>query len=126
LQAIEKGDMETAKIYANNAIREKNQALNFLRLSSRIDAVSQRVQTAVSMGQLTKSMGSTVKGLDKVLATMNVEKISKVRWINSYVGSLCSTYMCVCLCVVLERERVRERPSSCSTCTIWWPSCCTV
>jgi charged multivesicular body protein 1 len=79
-QAIEKGDMETAKIYANNAIREKNQALNFLRLSSRIDAVSQRVQTAVSMGQLTKSMGSTVKGLDKVLATMDIEKISKVSW----------------------------------------------
>jgi charged multivesicular body protein 1 len=30
-QAIEKGNMEGAKIYAQNAIREKNQALNYLR-----------------------------------------------------------------------------------------------
>jgi hypothetical protein len=33
---------EGAKIYASNAIRTKNQALNFLRLSSRIDAVAAR------------------------------------------------------------------------------------
>ena len=53
-------------------------ALQYLKLSSRIDAVAQRVQTAVSMGQLTKSMGSVVKGMDKTLKTMDVEKISKV------------------------------------------------
>ena len=77
-QAIEKGNYEGAKIYAQNAIREKNQAMNYLRLSSRIDAVSQRVQTAVSMGQLSKNMSGVVKGMDKVLGTMNIEKISKV------------------------------------------------
>jgi len=76
--AIEKGNYEGAKIYAQNAIREKNQAMNYLRLSSRIDAVAQRVQTAVSMGQLSKNMTGVVKGMDKVLATMNIEKISKV------------------------------------------------
>ena len=37
---------ENARIHAENAIREKNQAVNFLRLSARVDAVSQRVQTA--------------------------------------------------------------------------------
>jgi charged multivesicular body protein 1 len=75
---IEKGDLEGAKIYAQNAIRDKNQALNYLRLSSRIEAVSQRVQTAISMGRLNKSMTKTVAGMDKVLASMDVEKIGKV------------------------------------------------
>ena len=41
--------MEGARIYAENAIRQKSQSLNYLRMASRIDAVSQRVQTAVSM-----------------------------------------------------------------------------
>jgi len=76
-QAIEKGNMEGARIYAQNAIREKNQALNYLRLSSRVDAVAARVETAVRMGDLTKSMSGVVKGMDKVLKTMDVEKISK-------------------------------------------------
>ena len=41
--------MEGAKIHAENAIRQKNQALNFRRMSARIDAVASRVQTAVTM-----------------------------------------------------------------------------
>ncbi len=57
-----------AKIYAENAIRKKNEALNLLRLSSisnyrcrlyvlgRIDAVAARVQTAVTMRKVTTSM----------------------------------------------------------------------
>lgn len=48
LKAIEQGNMEGAKIYAENVIRNKNQALNFRRMASRVDAVSQRVQTAVA------------------------------------------------------------------------------
>ena len=52
LQAIQKGNMEGAKIHAENAIRQKNQALNYRRMSARIDAVSARVQTAVTMRQV--------------------------------------------------------------------------
>jgi len=54
--AMEKGNMEGARIYAENAIREKNNALNFLRLASRIDAVASRVNTAIKMNTVTKSM----------------------------------------------------------------------
>lgn len=46
--------MEGARIYAANAIRKKNEALNLLRLSSRIDAVASRVQTAVTMRKVSK------------------------------------------------------------------------
>jgi len=44
-KAMEKGNMEVARIHAENAIRQKNQALNFLRMSARVDAVASRVQS---------------------------------------------------------------------------------
>lgn len=44
--------MEGAKIHAENAIRQKNQALNYQRMSARIDAVAARVQTAVTTKQV--------------------------------------------------------------------------
>jgi len=74
--AIEKGNMDGAKIYAENAIRNKNQALNYLRLSSRVDAVANRVETAAKMSQLTKTMGGIVQGMDAALKSMDTEKIT--------------------------------------------------
>jgi hypothetical protein len=41
--------MEGARIYAQNAIREKNSSLNFLRLGSRVDAVAARLESAIRM-----------------------------------------------------------------------------
>jgi len=46
---MEKGNVEGARIYAENAIRKKNEGLNYLRLASRVDAVANRVQTAMTM-----------------------------------------------------------------------------
>ncbi|RLW02440.1 hypothetical protein DV515_00007215 [Chloebia gouldiae] len=48
--------MEVARIHAENAIRQKNQAINFLRMSARVDAVAARVQTAVTMGKISALM----------------------------------------------------------------------
>jgi len=50
-QSIQKGNMEGAKIHAENSIRQKNQALNYRRMSARIDAVAARVQTAITTKQ---------------------------------------------------------------------------
>ncbi|XP_034034616.1 charged multivesicular body protein 1b [Thalassophryne amazonica] len=77
-KAIQKGNMEVAKIHAENAIRQKNQSLNFLRLSARVDAVAARVQTALTMNNVTKSMKGVVKGMDVTLKSMNLEKISSL------------------------------------------------
>ena len=57
---------------------ENVQALNCLRLASRIDAVSSRLETAVRMNQVTKSMKGVVKGMDRGLASMDVDKISHI------------------------------------------------
>ena len=45
-----------AKIHAENAIRQKNQALNFLRMSARVDAISSRVQTAIQMKNVSRHL----------------------------------------------------------------------
>mmetsp|Transcript_21016 Transcript_21016/g.21701 ORF Transcript_21016/g.21701 Transcript_21016/m.21701 type:complete len:203 (-) Transcript_21016:230-838(-) len=76
-KAIAQSNMEGARIYGQNVIREKNQALNFLRLSSRIDAVSARLETAIRMQQINKAMGQTVKGMSHAMKSMDPEKIAK-------------------------------------------------
>jgi charged multivesicular body protein 1 len=69
--------MEGARIYAQNAIREKNQSLNFLRLGSRIDAVAARLETAIRMQDVSKAMGETVKGMSFAMKSMEVTKIAR-------------------------------------------------
>ena len=56
-KCMEKGNHEGARIHAQNAIRNKLNAQNYLRLSSRVDAVSSRLESALKMQQVTKSMG---------------------------------------------------------------------
>mmetsp|Transcript_27389 Transcript_27389/g.50473 ORF Transcript_27389/g.50473 Transcript_27389/m.50473 type:complete len:203 (+) Transcript_27389:361-969(+) len=77
-KAIQQGNSEGARIYAQDAIREKNQALNCLRLGSRIDAAASRLETAIRMNSVTNSLKSVVKGMDKFLASMDVDKISAI------------------------------------------------
>ena len=77
-RAIEQGNMEGAKIYAENSIRNKNQALAFRRMSSRVDAVSQRVQTAVTTKKVTHSMAGVVKSMESAMKSMNLEQISNL------------------------------------------------
>ena len=92
-KAIEKGNLDGARIYAEAAIRKKNEGLNYLRMSSRIDAVVSRMDTAIKMNQVSKTMGTVVQGMDKVLASMDVDKIAKVmdrfesQFDNMYVTS---------------------------------------
>ena len=48
-KALEKGNPDIARVYAENAVRKKNESLNYLRMSGKIDAVASRVQSAVTM-----------------------------------------------------------------------------
>ncbi|KAG5469473.1 hypothetical protein LSCM1_02694 [Leishmania martiniquensis] len=76
--ALEKGNPEAARIYAENAIRKRSESLNYLRLASRLDAAASRIQTAVQMQAVTKTMATTVKGMDKILTSMDPMRIAKV------------------------------------------------
>ncbi|XP_062510383.1 charged multivesicular body protein 1b-like [Corticium candelabrum] len=77
-KAIQKGNMDGARIHAENSIRQKNQSLNFLRMSARVDAVASRVQSAVTMKQVTGSMAGVVKAMDSALSSMNLEKVTAI------------------------------------------------
>lgn len=77
-KALEKGNPEAARIYAENAIRKRSEALNYLRLSSRLDAAASRVQTAMQMQTVSKTMKTTVKGMEKIISSMDPMKIAKV------------------------------------------------
>ena len=79
MQALQQGNNDGARIYASNAIRKKSESLNLLRLASRIDAVASRVETAMTMRQVTGNMTSVVKGMDKAMETMNLERVRPFR-----------------------------------------------
>ncbi|XP_028392292.1 charged multivesicular body protein 1a-like [Dendronephthya gigantea] len=75
-KALQQKNVEGARIYAENAIRKKNESLNYLRLASRVDAVASKVQSAMQMKQVTKNMAGVVKGLDKAVQSMELQKIT--------------------------------------------------
>ncbi|KAJ1818652.1 hypothetical protein LPJ56_001767 [Coemansia sp. RSA 2599] len=77
-KAISSGSTEEARIYASNAIRKKSERINITKMASRVDAVASRVQTAVTMQQVVKSIGGTVKMMDRAAQTMNLEQMSLV------------------------------------------------
>ena len=77
-KALTQGNNDIAQLYAQNAIRKSNVRVSLLRLASRIDAVASRVQTAVTMRSVTGNMTQVIKGMDKALQTMNLERISLV------------------------------------------------
>nr|CAD7429581.1 unnamed protein product [Timema monikensis] len=75
-KAIQKGNTEGGRIYAENAIRQKNQGLNYLRMSARIDAVASRVQSALMTRRVTQSMAGVMKAMDAAMKSMDLEKVS--------------------------------------------------
>ncbi|KAL4234377.1 Charged multivesicular body protein 1A [Mactra antiquata] len=77
-KAIQQKNIEGARIYAENAIRKKNESLNYLRFAARVDAVASKVQTAVTMKSITKSIGDVTKALDKAMSSMDLEKVEKI------------------------------------------------
>ena len=51
-KAIEQGNVEGQRLYAQNAIRKKNERMNYLRMGSRIEAVASKLQSAVKLNQV--------------------------------------------------------------------------
>lgn len=75
---MQKGNMEGARIHAENAIREKNQAVNFLKMNARLEAVNQRIQTAITMNKVSSAMKGVVTGMNRAMKTMNLQQMMQV------------------------------------------------
>lgn len=52
-----------AKIYASNAIRKRNEALNYLRLSARFDMVASQIGSAGTTKMVELLLGTLTLGL---------------------------------------------------------------
>eukprot|EP01025_Chloroclados_australasicus_P024657 TRINITY_DN24708_c1_g3_i1.p3 TRINITY_DN24708_c1_g3~~TRINITY_DN24708_c1_g3_i1.p3 ORF type:complete len:199 (-),score=31.39 TRINITY_DN24708_c1_g3_i1:302-898(-) len=76
-KAIQKGNNEGAQIYAQNAIRKKQESLNFLKLASRLDAVVTRLETQAKMQMVNRNMAGVVKSLEKALNANNLDKVAE-------------------------------------------------
>lgn len=72
------GNHDIARINAQNAVRKNQERLNYLRLASRLDAVASRVQTAVTMRNVSQNMMGVVKGMDSAMKSMNLDRISMI------------------------------------------------
>lgn len=73
-EAMKTGNQEIARLRAENAIRHKTQALNYLRLSARMDAVAVRLQNAGNITALGKQMQSVNRVINGAIKTMDFEK----------------------------------------------------
>mmetsp|Transcript_1580 Transcript_1580/g.4740 ORF Transcript_1580/g.4740 Transcript_1580/m.4740 type:complete len:229 (-) Transcript_1580:1559-2245(-) len=76
--AMEKGNVEGAKIYAENAIRNEKQALQYLKLQSRVEAVASKLEGHSKMIGVANSMGIITDDLNSVLTSMDLNHISNV------------------------------------------------
>lgn len=75
--AIEKGNREGAQIYAENTIRKKNEALQMLQLSSRIDGVASKLKSIQAQRGAARSMGAISQQLGQAMAQMDTMAIAE-------------------------------------------------
>ena len=74
---IAKGDYEQAKVAASDAIRSKNQVRRYQVLSSKINTVASRLQTAYQNQQLTEKMQSLTQQMIGAGNMMDLVKMTE-------------------------------------------------
>jgi charged multivesicular body protein 1 len=76
-EAIERNNIETAKIHATDAIRKKNESRRLLILSSKIDAVHSRLQNAYQTSKLTEGMQTLTRQMNSALGSMDLVQVNE-------------------------------------------------
>jgi charged multivesicular body protein 1 len=74
---LAKGMIDAARIHAENAIRKKNESLNYLKLSSKMDAVASRIQSAQRTESMTKNFSRVIPQMNRALKNMKIENIAQ-------------------------------------------------
>ncbi|CAF1239242.1 unnamed protein product [Adineta steineri] len=77
-KALMKGNIEAAKIHAENAIRHHSESLNCKRMAARVDGVQARVANSAAQRQMAASLKQTVTLMSKVTANMPLTETSKL------------------------------------------------
>ena len=74
-KAMVNNRLDVAQTHATSAIMLKTSSAQFLRMASKVEAVSIKLSAAVKMRNVTASMAQITKIMSKALKTMNLEKI---------------------------------------------------
>ncbi|KAK2957304.1 putative Charged multivesicular body protein 1 [Blattamonas nauphoetae] len=77
-KAIQQGNAEGAKIYAENAIREKNMSMMYLKLASRLDGIQSRLSMTAGMQSVVQGIDQVCKQLQRVSNQMDIQKVNKI------------------------------------------------
>ena len=75
---IEKGDLVAARIHAENTIRHKNQRINYMKLSSKIDALICRLELSLKNGKLTDNIMNISYSLEKIQNDFSYNNVADI------------------------------------------------
>ena len=75
---IEKGDLVAARIHAENTIRHKNQRINYMNLSSKIDALICRLELSLNNGKLTDNILNISYSLEKIQNDFSYNNVTDI------------------------------------------------
>merc|ERR1712196_438340 len=84
-KAVKEGNSEGARLYAENAISQKSQQMNYLRMASKVDATAGKLEQAVAMNQvsaqmvkITQKLQPSMNSMDSTKVGMDMEKFGEV------------------------------------------------
>ena len=76
LDAMNKNQMDEAKIYAETVIRTRKEAINVRRFGVKMSALSQKIESAARTQQMSQTMKTTVPLLQKAMKKMDSNGVS--------------------------------------------------
>lgn len=74
-EALAKNNMAGARIHAENAIRNRNESLGYLKLQSQLEAVAAKLQSQQVRAQVSNNMVAVTQNLSQALGSMDVAQI---------------------------------------------------
>lgn len=74
-EALAKNNLAGARIHAENAIRNRNEALGYLKLQSQLEAVAAKLQSQQVRAQVSNNMVAVTQNLSQALGSMDVAQI---------------------------------------------------
>lgn len=75
---IEDNKPDFARVYAETAIRKRNESLRYMKISAQLSGVASRMKAAQNVKENMKTMSKVNTALGSAMANMNLEKVQEV------------------------------------------------
>jgi charged multivesicular body protein 1 len=76
-KAITQGNKEGAEIYAQNAIRHKEEALQFLQMAAKVDGVASKLKSVQVQQSVARALGQMSGEMGRAMESMDVMQIAQ-------------------------------------------------